>query len=441
MYLVVIAAFLLAYASREMPLPVGFNPYVTLRATLVLTAIVTLLGSVLPVLVFRHRRLSQLRSLFLRRLMWFHIGLPLGVFAFELIGLGWQQVVADFLNLRNAIAIDDVLIMAPFLVPLFGSLLGLYWIDIALRGAVWNLRGYLTYNARKLLLPMVLWFGFIAILDVADRAKLPMDFGSRYPVIYWLCGAGVIAVTALFLPFLIRVVWGLRPLPPGPVRSELERLTKRVGLNYRDILILPTYGGVVNAGVTGLSGRFRYMILTDALLRSLTQQELEAVFQHELAHVKYRHIPFYLLLSVGFVALAVAYWSVVPEKPGLIGWMQLVGFLVGAAVYWGVLFGMISRRFEGQADLYAAKETSPETIAASLEKIASFGSGKRLWTWRHASVADRVEFVMRAAGNPAEESRFDASVRRTYRIGYVLVAAAVSALLAAALTGNSALLP
>jgi len=441
MYLVIIAAFVLAYSSRELPLPAGFDPYITLRATLLLTAIVTLVGSILPVVVHHNRRLPHLRNLFLRRLMWFHLGFPLGVFAFELIGLGWQRVVADFFNLRNAILLDDVLVMAPFLVPLFASLLGLYWLDVALRGAVWSLRGYLTYNIRKLMLPMVLWFGFMAVLDAVERTDLPMDFGSRYPILYWLCGAGVITLTALFLPFVIRILWGLKPLPSGPLRRELEALVGRVGLTYRDILVLPTYGGVVNAGVTGLSGSFRYIILTDALMKCLTQEELEVVFHHELAHVKHRHIPFYLLLSVGFVALAVAYWSLLPDQSGLLGWAQVAGFLIGAGAYWGLLFGMISRRFERQADLYAAKATSPETISRALEKIASFGSGRRLWSWRHSSVSDRVEFVMRTARDPAEEVRFEASIRRTYRMGYGLVAVGITALIVAAILVKTILTP
>jgi len=441
MYLVIIAAFVLAYSSRELPIPAGFNPYVTLRATLLLTLIVTLLGSVLPVVVFRHKRLPRLRSLFLRRLMWFHLGLPLGVFAFELTRLGWQQVVVDFLNLRGAILIDDVLVMAPFLVPLFASLLGLYWLDVALRGAVWNLRGYLTYNVRKLLLPVTVWFGFLTVVDVAERAKLPLDFGARFPFLYWLSGAGAIVLAALLLPFLIRLVWGLKPLSAGTVRSELENLAERVGLKYRNILILPTYGGVANAGVTGVSGHFRYIILTDALLRCLTQEEVEAVFHHELAHVKHRHIQFYLLLSVSFVAFAIAYWSLLPDQSGLLGWVQVVGFLMGAAAYWGGLFGLISRRFERQADLYAAKATSPETISRALEKIASFGSGRRLWSWRHSSVADRVAFLRQATVDPAEERRFEVSLRRAYGVGYGLLVAAFAALIASTLAGNSTPLP
>ncbi len=428
MYLVIIAALVLAYSVGDLPAPAGYNPYVTIRATLFISVVVTLLGSALPVLILRQRRSSRLKALALRRLMLFLLGLPLGAFAYELIALGWRRLVENLPYVGHAILLDDILTMAPFLVPLFGSLLGLYWLDVALRGAVWDLRGYLTYNVRKLLLPLVLWFGFLGVADILERLDLPWAPAARFPFISWLGAGAAIVAIALLLPFAIRLTWGLKRLPDGPFRNELEKIARRVGLRYRNILVYPTYGGVVNAGVTGLIGSLRYIIFTDALLQRLSQEEIEAVFQHELAHIKCRHIPFYLLLSFCFVAFSVAFWTVFPETSGLRGWAAFSAFILFTGAYWGVLFGVISRRFERQADLYAAKTSSPHAVSSALEKIASLSGGRNSWSWRHSSVAKRVAFINRTAGNPEEEARFDASLRIVRRVGYALLGAALAAI-------------
>ena len=50
----------------------------------------------------------------------------------------------------------------------------------------------------------------------------------------------------------------------------------------------------------GISKRFRYLLITPALLSTLNTAELEAVLAHEIGHVKKYHLQLYLVLFLGF---------------------------------------------------------------------------------------------------------------------------------------------
>ena len=68
-------------------------------------------------------------------------------------------------------------------------------------------------------------------------------------------------------------------------------------------------GGMANAMVVGVLPWLRYVVFTDRLLEEFTADEVEAVFGHEVGHVKHRHMLYYL-------AFLIAEHSLVPG-PGL----------------------------------------------------------------------------------------------------------------------------
>ena len=78
------------------------------------------------------------------------------------------------------------------------------------------------------------------------------------------------------------------------------------GFRFTDILVWDTGHMMVNACVTGILPRFRYVLLSDALLESLTPLETAAVFGHEIGHVAHRHFlyfAFFFMGSLGVLSL------------------------------------------------------------------------------------------------------------------------------------------
>ncbi|RLB87897.1 MAG: peptidase, partial [Deltaproteobacteria bacterium] len=106
--------------------------------------------------------------------------------------------------------------------------------------------------------------------------------------------AGEIGYIALFLiavtilgPVLIKKIWNCNPLEQGLPRTKIENVCKKAGLKYSNILKWELFGGtMITAGVMGLVGRFRYILVTPALLNSLNDDELTAVMLHEIGHVQ-----------------------------------------------------------------------------------------------------------------------------------------------------------
>src|SRR6185437_8635259 len=59
--------------------------------------------------------------------------------------------------------------------------------------------------------------------------------------------------------------------------------------------------GMGNAMVIGIVPWVRYVVFTDRLLEDFTPEEIEAVFGHEIGHIRHHHMLYYL----GFLTASV----------------------------------------------------------------------------------------------------------------------------------------
>jgi STE24 endopeptidase len=213
----------------------------------------------------------------------------------------------------------------------------------------------------------------------------------------------VLFVLLLMLPFLLRLVLRAKPLPPGPLRTRLDGYAKRIGFRARDVLVLPTSGESLNAVVAGALPRFRYVFITDGLLKTLSEDEVEAVFAHEAGHARRGHV----LLFFGFTAV-LSLVAAVPELAGAVGLgpsalPQFVRLLLVVGIWLGVVMGWISRRFEQEADVFGIEtigrsdadvDPASHPFGRALARIGEeVGAIREVTGWRHFSIADRVAFV------------------------------------------------
>jgi len=178
-------------------------------------------------------------------------------------------------------------------------------------------------------------------------------------VVPWAADAALGCVSAAVLvlaPFMLRYIWVTEPLPAGPLRDRLERMCKRVGLRYREILLWHTHRMTINAAVMGFFAPMRYVLISDALLETMDEEEIEAVFAHEAGHVKHWHLQYFAL----FVLVTMYVTGGVLELLVRTGWVQDSGLLqiISLALLlasWLVGFGWVSRNFERQADVFGVR--------------------------------------------------------------------------------------
>jgi STE24 endopeptidase len=195
----------------------------------------------------------------------------------------------------------------------------------------------------------------------------------------------------------------------------------------------------------GLIPQVRYILLSDLLLESMTDEEVEAVFAHELGHIVHRHLAWYVVmvivlmlgLSIGEIVLSDRlphlhlHVNVDPD---------LATNVIGVGLFF-LVFGFLSRRFERQADVYAARtieKHSDENLERGGDRFATPTSGGRpngpgrvgqygaaVFTsalyrvavvnnipiaarnFSHGSIATRMKYLKDLASEPRRTDEFD----------------------------------
>jgi STE24 endopeptidase len=249
--------------------------------------------------------------------------------------------------------------------------------------------------------PQLIWVMlFLTLHDLHGTAEVAV-----LPV--WI--AYLVAIV-VFWPALVVAVLRTKALDSA-LRQRLFRFAGEHQVRIRDIRCLDTGPEqAANAVMIGLVPRFRYVLLTDRLLRELEPDELEAVLAHELGHAKKHHllIKFGAMLVVwlpagGVLAAAAAlggHRSAVLIAAGMVLWV----ILVMASVV--VVQGVIGVRLERSADDYASATSSAGALRRGLEKLAAANAMKRrtgrAWNLltQHPGMDQRIERLRQAGPRP-----------------------------------------
>lgn len=222
------------------------------------------------------------------------------------------------------------------------------------------------------------------------------------------------AFAALF-PFLLRFGLGLKPLPSSPLRSAFEQLVERAGFRPVALRIWPTGGWLANAAIVGFVPGLRLVMLTDGLLMSLKREELVAVLAHELGHARRHHVLLYAAFTLGWLGLWPGLLHLAEGLGATVSVTQELGLLLSLVLGWLLLFGMLSRRAELDADLAALELIgSSAPLEAALEGVSG-PRVRRRRSWRHFTAAQRGLFLRAAAADPGVGQRLRRGLARWAR--------------------------
>ena len=166
-----------------------------------------------------------------------------------------------------------------------------------------------------------------------------------------------------------------RPLPAGELRDRLLAMTRRCGAHVESVFVVDQSrrSRLANAYLTGI-GRNKRIVLFDTLVERLEAAELEAVMAHELGHDHCGHIRRYYALVGGLTVFAyigsgLALSSWVPAMPPAVA-ILTVNFAL-PPLAWPVTpwLAMLRRRYEYEADAFAAEHASRTGLISALEKL------------------------------------------------------------------------
>ncbi len=406
-------------------------------------------------------------------------------YVLALLGLGWGWSVAQLWRGNTSVLPGaELLILSPFVIAQLLAWTAFYdaeraahraahrllaaethagpWLELertraAAPPSFGSRASYVFFQLRQKL--ALVFLPVLLLLTLKELQRLFPDSWQDWQKTVNILGIAVVMIVLAAMPWIVRLVLGLAPLPDGPLRRRLEASARRLRFRCGNILVWNTRNGMANAMVIGILPWVRYVVFTDRLLEDFTPDEIEAVFGHEVGHIRHSHMLYYFgfltasVLVLGWLINGVVAYFKGPELFGLSNYssecvaaVSLVGVLLA---YVFVVFGFLSRRCERQADVFGCRAVScpsPDcrgheqemdvhergqglcptginTFIRALEKVADINGISRdrpgfLQSWQHSTIGRRIEFLQCMRFDPGVERRFQ---RRVFLFKWVLL--------------------
>ncbi len=291
----------------------------------------------------------------------------IGLLAWELWNGGFGPLVMQRWGLERSIFLPELIFLSVPVLDWFVYWMAQYQVDravhqkalpfrLAMALPVHDLPGlprYLSLKART-----NLWLLLVELLIVPTDAFLQnVGWAKAHAGAAGLLAMAVDLSTFLLIPWFITRIWVTAPMERGPLRDRLEALAAKFHIRFLDIRIWKTDHTIQNAMILGPFPFCRYFLLSDALLESLTDEQIEAVFAHEVGHGHHRHILWYLTGLWGAIlcSTAVASWLRHTFPYITIFHSAQLGQVGLLAIFLVTVFTFISRQCEHQADWFAAR--------------------------------------------------------------------------------------
>jgi Zn-dependent protease with chaperone function len=262
----------------------------------------------------------------------------------------------------------------------------------------------------------------LGLLFAAAGAEVVYLLLKVLPAWWWLASAAVFAAAmfgiARLLPLvLLPLFYKFTPLDRESLRARLVSLSERAGVPVLGIYEwgLGEKTRRANAALVG-TGSTRRIIVSDTLLEQYSDDEIEVILAHELAHHVHRDILSSLIaesaLLVAAFYIAAAALGAVWQRMGLRSPSDVAGLplllLAGGAVSVAATpaVNALSRWNERRADRYALALTRrPAAFISAMKRLASQNladerpSRAVLWLFHtHPPIEQRIEAARRFQG-------------------------------------------
>lgn len=243
-----------------------------------------------------------------------------------------------------------------------------------------TVKTFLSDIGKGLILSLVLGAPLLALIIAF------FEFGGSWAWLYaWLGVTAFSLIMQYIAPTWIMPIFNkFETLKEGELRSAIETYAKCVDFPLQDVFVMDgsKRSSKSNAFFTGF-GKNKRIALFDTLIENHTTEELVAVLAHEIGHYKRKHITKNMGISVLSTGVMFALLSIFLQVPALFD----AFFMDQMSVYAGLLFfgllyspietvlgivmQMLSRKYEYEADEFAAKTIDrPEEMVNVLKKLS-----------------------------------------------------------------------
>jgi STE24 endopeptidase len=228
---------------------------------------------------------------------------------------------------------------------------------------------------------VALVFGIVAALIVIALLRWAPDY---WWLIAALCFSALLIGLAQLAPVvLLPLFYDFKPLDRAGLAERLVALAERAGARVLGVFEwrLSDRTRKANAALTGI-GRTRRILLSDTLLAEHSDDEIEVILAHELAHHVYRDIWTGMAVEAGLILggcyLADVALTRLAGSFGLVGKSDVAALplllLAAGAVSIALLpfFNAFSRAHERRADRYALDMTgNADAFISAMRRLAA----------------------------------------------------------------------
>lgn len=148
--------------------------------------------------------------------------------------------------------------------------------------------------------------GLLALIMLLVTAEALYFFLRHFPNSWWLLASAAwlsltIVLGKITPVLIIPLFYKCSPLANTALKERLLNLSQNCGVEVKDVFEIQLSKDTkkANAAVAGL-GKGRRILLGDTLLKNYSDEEIEAVFAHELGHVRLWHT--WKILGFGTIA-------------------------------------------------------------------------------------------------------------------------------------------
>ena len=272
-----------------------------------------------------------------------------------------------------------------------------------------TIKTLISDKIKGLILSSVLIIGLTCLFIV-----IHMNLGDYILLLF----SGILFVGVIFIMFLYPLFSKLfnkfTPLPEGELRTKLMDMLTSHGYQVRDIKVMDASRRTTksNAYFTGL-GKSKTIVLYDNILKAMDDDEIVAVFAHEMGHGLHKDTLKSTIFSVFNIALIVTLAWLLVKFPEIYVDFGFAGLNYGFAVILlieclmpvvsiilGLFSSIRSRKAEYLADEQAVKEGYGEQLISGLKKITRENFGNLnpdplvvLLYYSHPTLLQRVRHI------------------------------------------------
>ena len=224
---------------------------------------------------------------------------------------------------------------------------------------------------------VVMWSGLVTVYAAI----------RLWPEWWWMAAAGVFTVAMVLLArlapvLLLPIFYRVRPLRRPELSDRLLRIAERAGAPVLGVYewAISGHTSKANAALAGV-GRSRRILLSDTMLDAYSDDEIEVVLAHELAH--HVHGDLWLGMALRTATLFAGAWLAALVLAAAVPWLglrdladpagaPLLLFVAGASSFLFLpVANALSRAQERRADHFALKLTrNPDAFVTAMRRLA-----------------------------------------------------------------------